>query len=141
MEFLNGGEINYHLSTDGYFSESRTKFYAAQILSALMFLHSEGIIHRYDYYKHLKIMINEITNESVSFSDLKTENILLDHEGHTRLIDFGLSKYISDDGGTTNTFCGTPEYIAPEMIQKLHYNNSVDYWSFGILIYEVRTFS
>lgn len=115
MEFLNGGEINYHLSTDGYFSESRTKFYAAQILSALMFLHSEGIIHR----------------------DLKTENILLDHEGHTRLIDFGLSKYISDDGGTTNTFCGTPEYIAPEMIQKLHYNNSVDYWSFGILIYEM----
>lgn len=73
---------------------------------------------------------------NLTFRDLKTENILLDHEGHTRLIDFGLSKFISTNG-TTNTFCGTPEYIAPEMIQKVHYNFSVDYWSFGVLIYEV----
>lgn len=93
-DFLNGGELFFHLCNEIRFSEDRSRFYAAQIVLALKHLHEKGIIYR----------------------DLKPENVLLDSEGYLKLTDFGLSKVKQPQDGMTNTFCGTPEYLAPEVI-------------------------
>jgi len=95
MDFLNGGELFYHLRRDRHFSESRTRFYAAELIVAIETLHKEGIIYR----------------------DLKPENIILDCDGHLKITDFGLSKQgVHKEGEKTYSFCGTPEYLAPEII-------------------------
>ena len=115
MDFLNGGELFYHLRREGRFSEARTRFYAAEILLALECLHGNGIIYR----------------------DLKPENVLLDKEGHVKLTDFGLSKLGVVGNRNTYTFCGTPEYLAPEIVKGKGHSKSVDFWSFGLIIYEM----
>jgi RAC serine/threonine-protein kinase len=92
-EFVNGGELFFHLSKEKFFSEERTKFYGAEIISAIGYLHQLGIIYR----------------------DLKLENLLLDKDGHIKIADFGLCKQDITFGSTTKTFCGTPEYLAPEV--------------------------
>lgn len=97
------------------FSESMAVFYAAELVLALEHLHSVGIVYR----------------------DLKPENCLLDVEGHVVLTDFGLSKVPVD--GKTNTICGTAEYMAPEILMGLEYDITVDWWSLGILIYDMMT--
>eukprot|EP00178_Gracilaria_changii_P000286 TRINITY_DN10345_c0_g2_i1.p1 TRINITY_DN10345_c0_g2~~TRINITY_DN10345_c0_g2_i1.p1 ORF type:complete len:245 (+),score=36.91 TRINITY_DN10345_c0_g2_i1:359-1093(+) len=100
------------------FSEERVQFYAAEILLALEALHAAGIIYR----------------------DLKPENILLTNEGHICLTDFGLCKEgIMKEDDRTGTFCGTPEYLAPEVLKGKGYGKAVDWWSFGSLIYEMLT--
>jgi len=114
LDFVNGGELFFHLKREGRFPENRVKFYAAQITSALAHLHSLNIVYR----------------------DLKPENILLDFEGNVRITDFGLSKEIKRDE-STNTFCGTPEYISPELLKGLGHNYAVDWWSLGTLMYEM----
>jgi tRNA A-37 threonylcarbamoyl transferase component Bud32 len=113
MDYVNGGELFFHLKQDTKFSESRVIFYAAEITSALIHLHSHGIIYR----------------------DLKPENILLDSTGHIVITDFGLSKEIYD--GDTDTFCGTPEYLSPEVLKGTGHSYPVDWWSLGTLIYEM----
>ena len=114
MEYLNGGELFFHLSQQRTFSEIRTKFYIGEILIGLQYLHSHGIIYR----------------------DLKPENVLLDHEGHIRLTDFGLSKDgIDEDNPKAFTFCGTAEYLAPEVIRGFAYDKAVDFWSLGAIMY------
>ncbi|ETO15058.1 protein kinase 2 [Reticulomyxa filosa] len=95
LDFFNGGELFFHLKNEGRFNEKRSKFYAAEICSALECLHLKGIIYR----------------------DLKPENILLDAEGHIKITDFGLSKDCLKGDMITHTFCGTPEYLAPEVLQ------------------------
>lgn len=114
LDYIPGGELFGRLKIEDKFSESRAKLYSAEILLGIGHLHSLGFIYR----------------------DLKPENILVDPAGHIRITDFGLAKK-SVFGETTNTFCGTPEYIAPEMLQKQPYDKSVDWWSFGILLFEM----
>lgn len=117
LDYVPGGELFGRLKEEGQFSEDRTRLYAAEILLGLGFLHSKGLIYR----------------------DLKPENILVDGEGHAKITDFGLVKEGMTANSTTTTFCGTPEYIAPEMLQQQPYTQAVDWWSFGILIYEMLT--
>ena len=118
FDYIPGGVLFAHLRKAKQFDEERAKFYAAEILLALDFLHKKHIIYR----------------------DIKPENILLDADGHVKLTDFGLAKMLNNHKGEgTNTFCGTDEYIAPEVIKGEEYNNSVDIWGLGILLYEMLT--
>jgi len=117
MDFINGGELFYHLQSERRFSPERSRFYAAEIVLGLEHLHKNGIIYR----------------------DLKPENLLLDASGHIKMTDFGLSKEGLANADRTNTFCGTPEYLAPEVLDGKDYNKAVDWWSLGTLIYEMLT--
>jgi len=118
LDYVNGGEMFFHLQREKKFSEERVRFYAAEILLALEHLHKNGIIYR----------------------DLKPENLLLTDEGHICLTDFGLCKEgIREETDRTVTFCGTPEYLAPEVLKGKGYGKAVDWWSFGSLIYEMLT--
>jgi serine/threonine protein kinase len=118
MDFINGGEMFTHLSKSKKFSEDRVRFYAAEILLGLEYLHSNGVVYR----------------------DLKPENILLTADGHICLTDFGISKQgLECDDDRTATFCGTPEYLAPEVLDGKQYGKAVDWWSFGTLIFEMMT--
>jgi hypothetical protein len=111
-DYYNGGSLYSHLKKVKFFSEDRARFYGAELLSALDHLHQQHIIYR----------------------DLKLENILMDHVGHIALTDFGLSKQDIDKTGGATTFCGTAEYIAPELLNNQKYGKAVDWWSFGILL-------
>ena len=116
MEFVQGGELFKHLSEEKRFSEEKTKFYAAQISLALGYLHESNIIYR----------------------DLKPENILINDDGYIMLADFGLAKIMQEtDDVEPNSFCGTPEYLSPEMIEGSGHDKTLDWWALGILIYEM----
>jgi serum/glucocorticoid-regulated kinase 2 len=117
LAFVNGGELFFHLQNEGKFTEDRAKFYVAELLCALDCLHEFNIIYR----------------------DLKPENILLDYTGHIALCDFGLCKLEMKEGQKTNTFCGTPEYLAPELLLNKGYTKVVDWWTLGILLFEMLT--
>lgn len=115
LEYLPGGELFSRLRKDGRFSEDVSLFYSSEILLALRYLHRHKIVYR----------------------DLKPENLLISESGHVKLADFGFAKILESD--RTYTLCGTPEYLSPEIIkgQKKGYGRSVDWWAFGILLYEM----
>lgn len=117
LAFINGGELFYHLQKEGRFDLSRSRFYTAELLCALETLHNLDVIYR----------------------DLKPENILLDYQGHIALCDFGLCKLNMKDKDKTDTFCGTPEYLAPELLLGQGYSKAVDWWTLGVLLYEMLT--
>lgn len=115
MPFLRGGELFFHLRKAKRFTEAQARFFAAEIALGIGHLHSKGIVYR----------------------DLKPENILLDDHGHVSLTDFGLAKALTKPGEKTETFCGTPEYLAPEVICDEAHDKEVDWWALGILTYEM----
>ena len=118
LDYCAGGELFFHLGKLGKFPESRARFYAAEITLAIEYVHNLDVIYR----------------------DLKPENVLLDAKGHVRLTDFGLSKEgISDSASGANSFCGTPEYLAPEILNRQGHGRAVDWWSLGALLYEMLT--
>ncbi|TRM68345.1 putative serine/threonine protein kinase [Schizophyllum amplum] len=115
-DFKSGGELFWHLQRETRFSEERARFYIAELVLALEHLHKYNIVYR----------------------DLKPENILLDATGHVALCDFGLSKADLRPDELTTTFCGTTEYLAPEILLDEHgYSKIVDFWSLGVLLFEM----
>jgi len=117
LEFCPGGELFFHLNRAGRFTEGRCRFYASEIVLAIEYLHKMDIIYR----------------------DLKPENILLDADGHVKLTDFGLSKEGVADNCSAQSFCGTPDYIAPEIVDKRGHGKAVDWYSTGALVFEMLT--
>ncbi|EAX94066.1 AGC family protein kinase [Trichomonas vaginalis G3] len=115
LDYVQGGELFSRLREERKFVEERARYYIAELAHAIGYLHSMGICHR----------------------DLKPENILFDKDGYIKLTDFGLVKEQMTKDATTTTFCGTPEYLAPEMVAGNAYDNNVDWWALGTLSYEM----
>lgn len=115
-EFVQGGELFYHLRREQYFTLERAQFYAAELVLALEYIHKNNWIYR----------------------DLKPENVLLAKDGHIKLTDFGLSKIMRENQNSRAfTICGTPDYLAPEVLSDKGYDKTVDWWSLGVLLYEM----
>lgn len=114
MECISGGELFTHLRRARRFTDEQAKFYGAQIAAVFQYMHSKNIVHR----------------------DLKPENILINRDGYCKLTDFGFAKVV-DPGQRTYTLCGTPEYIAPEVLLNKGHGKPVDWWTLGILIFEM----
>ncbi|CAO3593534.1 unnamed protein product [Absidia cylindrospora] len=114
MEYVSGGDLMWHIQREP-FSERRAKFYACEVLLALEYFHSQNIIYR----------------------DLKLDNIMLGLDGHIKIADYGLCKENMGFGQVTATFCGTPEFMAPEILLEQKYGRAVDWWAYGVLIYEM----
>ncbi|KAH9942916.1 hypothetical protein B0H21DRAFT_749515 [Amylocystis lapponica] len=114
MEYVSGGDLMLHIQRK-QFSLRQAKFYASEVLLALEYFHANGIIYR----------------------DLKLDNILLTLDGHVKVADYGLCKEEIWFGSTTSTFCGTPEFMAPEILLEQRYGRAVDWWAFGVLMYEM----
>uniref|UniRef100_A0A7E4V9L7 Protein kinase C-like 3 n=1 Tax=Panagrellus redivivus TaxID=6233 RepID=A0A7E4V9L7_PANRE len=115
IEFIPGGDLMYHMQRQRKLPEDHARFYSAEIILALHFLHTRGIIYR----------------------DLKLDNVLIDAEGHIKLTDYGMCKENIGPTDVTQTFCGTPNYIAPEILRGESYGFSVDWWALGVLMYEM----
>ena len=118
QEFIQGGDLFFHIHSDQKFSNQKTKFYVVELVLAIEFLHNNNMIYR----------------------DLKPENILIDAKGHIKLTDFGLSKIVDlYKGKKSYTMCGTLQYLAPEIMSGEGYDECVDWWSLGIIMFEMLT--
>jgi len=115
MEFVSGGDLLFQIQQARRFDPERSRFYAGEITLALLFLHRANIVYR----------------------DLKLDNVMLDADGHIKVADFGMCKEDCKEGSWATTFCGTPDYIAPEIILEKPYGPSVDWWALGVLLYEM----
>jgi len=114
-EFMQGGELFFHLYREKRFTDDKARFYAIEIILAIEFLHKKKMMYR----------------------DLKPENVLIDKKGHIKITDFGLSKILSKEKEKTYTICGTPQYLAPEILAGEGYDDAVDWWSLGCILYKM----
>ncbi|KAJ1568100.1 Serine/threonine kinase, partial [Cladochytrium tenue] len=137
MEYVSGGDLMCHIQDKKRFSQVRTKFYACEVLLALEYFHKNNII-----YRRTEILwggasganqFHEFANKY--HSDLKLDNILMGPDGHIKVADYGICKENMAYGAMTRTYCGTPDYMAPEILSQLKYGRAVDWWSYGVLIY------
>lgn len=123
LDYIPGGELFTYLRKYRHFDEDMARFYAAEIVLVLEYLHEH--------------------QGGIAYRDMKPENLLLDAEGHIKLVDFGFAKRLGNNENShpeeTYTLCGTPEYLAPEVIQNKGHTTAVDWWALGILIYEFLT--
>lgn len=122
LDYVPGGEVFTYLRRMRRFDEPTSRFYISELVLVLEYLHE--------------------TQDGIAYRDLKPENLLLDKDGHIKLVDFGFAKRLGRDGdkpGETYTLCGTPEYLAPEVIQNKGHTTAVDWWALGILLYEFLT--
>jgi serine/threonine protein kinase len=117
LDYVPGGELLERLEEEGQLSGSRAQLYAAELTLAIGFLHSKNCVYR----------------------DVKAENVLIDEDGHVKLTDFGVAKLGMAANSTTGTFCGTPEYMAPEMVKGVPHTRAVDWWGLGVLVFEMLT--
>lgn len=115
MEYVQGGDLMMHIQKDKRFGDHRAKFYGCEVLLALQYFHENDIVYR----------------------DLKLDNILLSLDGHIKIGDYGLCKENMPYGATTHTICGTPEFMAPEILEEQPYDRAVDWWAYGVLMYEM----
>jgi serine/threonine protein kinase len=145
MEFISGGELFSQLRKVGRFSNDTARFYAAEIVLALQYLHSKSVSrNRISNPRTCSVcarfradhVLFPFFSCQIIYRDLKPENLLIDSEGHIKITDFGFAKDIGVTGRTW-TLCGTPEYLAPEIIQSKGHNKAVDWWALGILIFEM----
>ncbi|CAI8038472.1 RAC-beta serine/threonine-protein kinase A [Geodia barretti] len=114
-EYVQGGDLFYHLSRERVFSEDRTRFYGAEIILGIQYLHSIGVVHRH----------------------MELENLMLDERGHIKIIDFGFCKQGIYPGDITRTFCGNAGTMAPEVLEDNNYGRAVDWWGVGVVMYEM----
>eukprot|EP00003_Mantamonas_plastica_P022805 TRINITY_DN394_c0_g3_i2.p1 TRINITY_DN394_c0_g3~~TRINITY_DN394_c0_g3_i2.p1 ORF type:complete len:306 (+),score=83.32 TRINITY_DN394_c0_g3_i2:1071-1988(+) len=117
MDYHNGGDMFFHLQREGKFDEEKSRFYLAELILAIEYLHNMNVVYR----------------------DLKAENVLLTEEGHVCLTDFGLAKEEIGDDDLAHSFCGTLPYMAPEMISRKGHGKAVDWWGLGVLAFEMLT--
>lgn len=116
MKYVRGGTLFDNLCEERRFTETAVRFFISQIVLAFGYLHEQKIMHR----------------------DLKPENVLLDEEGYACLADFGLARYVQSTGNDqSSSFCGTPEYLAPEILDRKGHGMAVDWWTLGVLTYEI----
>lgn len=162
MEFVTGGDLMFQIQRQGTFSEKLSVFYTAEICLGLWFLHERGIVYRYVcvlvsslsllflHFAHFRWLAPQAPLSLAACadrsrhcryvcSDLKLDNVMLSGDGHVKIADFGMCKENLQAPAQTRTFCGTPDYIAPEIIEGKPYSFSVDWWALGVLLYEMLT--